>query len=343
MFSEDIARHFYSLEQDIGVLDPNTDGFDKERTTPSVLGSIREGVASILGEIASLESEVIQQANDAEQRSCARMTTLWDAIAQKFETLSSEVGDLRAPPQSPAPSTDSDEIASLRREITSLTTEVKELRASYQPPTPSADKEEISSLRKNIASLRAEAKELRALLSSPAPPAKSRPHERVGRPSRPTTPPTRPTPPTATKELMSPPPTQSRATNGKRRRGAGEPPTTTDRESQPSPKGKRTRKASPTRGLGLSRHAVKEQSDSPQPPPTPPPASNRGWTKAGAKGQNGKGLTWAQIAAQPWARQPSIVVILGGEGRKPRGRSKRKKERPDKPRPDEPDEPHSLW
>jgi len=282
------------------------------------------------------------------------------------------VRELHTRHQSPTPSGDKEEIASLRKDLTSLqsemktemrdlhklqlavsekaslnllgsramaeeiaslATEVKGHHAHAESPAL-ADSGEIASLRREMASLAAEVK-------------KSRSNERVGRPSRPTTPPTRPPPPAATKGPMSPPPTQSRATKGKRRHSATEPTETTDRESQPSPKGKRTRNASPTRGLGLSRHAEKDRPASPQPSTTPPPASNRGWTKAGAKGQDGKDPTWAQIVAQPWAGQRSVVVILGGggEGRKPRRRSKRKRERPDEPqpRPDKPGEPVSLW
>jgi len=263
------------------------------------------------------------------------------------------VRELHTRHQSPTPSGDKEEIASLRKDLTSLqsemktemrdlhklqlavsekaslnllgsramaeeiaslATEVKGHHAHAESPAL-ADSGEIASLRREMASLAAEVK-------------KSRSNERVGRPSRPMTPSTRPPPPAATKGPMSPPPTQSRATKGKRRHSATEPTET-------------------TRGLGLSRHAEKDRPASPQPSTTPPPASNRGWTKAGAKGQDGKDPTWAQIVAQPWAGQRSVVVILGGggEGRKPRRRSKRKRERPDEPqpRPDKPGELVSLW
>jgi hypothetical protein len=157
-----------------------------------------------------------------------------------------DVRDICTSLKSPAPSADSDEIASLRSEITSLKAEVRKLHASTPSPTSSADTEETASLRREIASLTAEVRELRTLISTPTPPATSRPHKRVGRQR---TPPPRPTPPPTEKGLMFSPP---RAAKGKRRRSASEPPKAPNGETRSQPKGKKTRQASPVGDSALA-------------------------------------------------------------------------------------------
>jgi hypothetical protein len=81
MFHSDFVNSFYRLQEDLGVVEPATGPFVEPRAGPTVIGTLCEGVNSILGEIAS---------------------------------LTTEVRELRASQQSPTPPADSDEIASLQ-------------------------------------------------------------------------------------------------------------------------------------------------------------------------------------------------------------------------------------